>query len=493
MWINFYGHAGTDAWGNGLTEPEDLVNSENKRYIVTDISCSTVRFAEPLVDAFSEKLLFAQTGGAMAYIGGSGFGYETPLRALATEFYRQVSADSVRELGELLLHAKVVLRNQGTPSTITQEALQQVTLLGDPAMVMALATKPDYAISGSEVKIDPPQPSEADSQVSLGIPVRNFGLMGTDSVDVRITHTVEQETPEVTTLKRPPFGNLDSIVVSQPSFRRGGFHTIAVSVDPANQIPEADESNNASQLTYFVTSGGLEPLLPPPSASLHPDSVTLTVLNPNDPRTAGWEAVFEIDTSAGFASSAKLQHLGPMGASVTTSWSVPQGMLRDSMLYYWRARMQGGADSTGWISGQFLTRSDLPRRWVQDRPAMFSTNAAQGIDLTADPRLLRQNIPVNIYSAGFSDGNEATITLANTIISQGLSNRGYNIAVVNQYTGELESFAAFSIYSDTPDTTLTEPLIQFLNAIPSGRRVLVGIADRAVSRRDHKFAGQAHD
>ena len=105
VWINFYGHAGTDAWGNGLTSPADLINRENKRYVVTDISCSTVRFAEPLVDSFSEKLLFASQGGAMAYIGGSGFGYESPLRVLASDFYNRVSADTVRELGAMLLHA----------------------------------------------------------------------------------------------------------------------------------------------------------------------------------------------------------------------------------------------------------------------------------------------------------------------------------------------------------------------------------------------------
>jgi hypothetical protein len=84
---------------------------------------------------------------------------------------------------------------------------------------------------------------------------------------------------------------------------------------------------------------------------------------------------------------------------------------------------------------------------------------------------------VTAYSAGFSDGNNASISLDNVNVTQGFANRGYNVAVINQYSGKLESFAAFSIYSDIGDTTLAEPFITFLNSIPVGRRVIIAVMD----------------
>ena len=488
VWINFYGHAGTEAWGNGLSEASDLINDEGKRHIVTDVSCSTVRFAEPLVESFGEKLLFASEGGAMAYIGGSGFGYENPLRFMAGRFYNDVAKDTVREIGSLLFKAKLALHAAlGTGSVINQEALQLMTLLGDPATRIAIAEKPDYAVNSEDIVVEPAQPSEADNEVTVRIPLRNFGLQNPDSVLTRITHTAENEPSEMIDFVRPGFGFVDTLTVAQNSFLKPGFHTISVSIDPAGMDSEENEANNNAQLTFFVGAGQLQILSPSPFSSLHPDSVVLTIINPNNPQTASWNVEFEIDTTDTYDSPALVKQALPQPGIVTSSWQISAGALPDSSHYFWRARLKGAADSTEWRSSVFSTNKVLRKAWIQNSGPLFVANSTDQVVHSPLPTLRQQRLPVELLSAGFSDGNDARITLNGTNISQGVSNRGYNVAVVNQNSGVVETYAAFSIYSDATDTTLAAPLVQFLQGIPYGRRVLVAVADEGSRNKSEQL------
>ena len=487
VWINFYGHAGTDAWGNGLSEAADLINDEGKKHLVTDVSCSTVRFAEPLVESFSEKLLFASQGGAIAYMGSSGFGYESPLRYMASQFYGDAAKDTVREIGSLLLQGKLALYALGTGSVINQEALQQYTLLGDPATRIAIAAKPDYSMNSDEIVVDPPQPSEADNDVAIRFSLRNFGLRGTDSVIARIIHTVENEPSELIDVKRAGVGFVDTVSLSRGSFLKPGIHTMSISIDPGNLIVEEDKTNNQAQGTFFVGSGQLHVLSPPAFSSLHPDSVLLAVVNPNNPQTASWKVVFEIDTTSTFNSPSLVRNELAQPGIVISSWQIPSGILSNSTVYSWRARLMGTTDSTEWRESIFSTATGLRKRWIQHRSSLFARNTSDQISISTLPALRQLRLPAEILSSGFSDGNEARILLDGVNISQGFSNRGYNIAVINQNSGVLESYAAFSIYSDFTDTTLAEPLIQFLQAIPYGKKVLVGVADEGSKNKTERL------
>ncbi|HWP81075.1 MAG TPA: C25 family cysteine peptidase [Bacteroidota bacterium] len=479
VWINFYGHAGTDFWGNGLTRADQLINKEGKRHLVTDISCSTVRFAEPAIESFAEKLLFASDGGAVAYMGSSGFGYESPLRTIATRLFNQMSADTVREVGTLLLGAKVYLRGLGAPGIISQQALQQMTLLGDPATVLAVGKRPDFAVSTNTVSVDPPQPSEADREVNIRIPIANVGLLANDSLDVRITHFHEETVSVLPVLKRKAFALADTISISEPTFIRGGSHTLQITIDAENRIEEASEANNFAEVTFFVTSGQLQTLAPFSSAAVHPDSVRLVIHNPNIPATATWKAMFEIDTSESFTNP--IRYTDVSLGTVTTQRNVLPAVLQNNKLYYWRARLVDRGDSTGWSSSFFITRNTLNTRWLQDRAPLFTRNSLNQLAVANQVRLQSKVIPLEVYSAGFEvpGGAEAIVRVDGVNVSQGLSGRGYNVAVVNQYSGRLESFAVFDLHGPTgaADTMRAEPLIQFLESITPGRKVAIGISD----------------
>ncbi|MBI3003855.1 MAG: hypothetical protein HYY49_00380 [Ignavibacteriales bacterium] len=486
VWVNFYGHAGTDIWGNGITSADQLENKEQKRHLVSDISCSTARFGEPLTEAFGEKLVLAANG-AVGFMGSSGFGYEGPLRFLATQMFMALS-DSLREIGAIHFRAKSALRDQfGTSSVLTRLSLQQFTLLADPATRIAVAQKPDYGVSPTDIIIDPAQPSESDPKISVSVPMVNVGIKGKDSVRVRFIHsTLDGSEPTIEVL-RPPIGYSDTVTISDLSFRKSGSHRLQCIVDPDGLVDEVTKSNNSAEITFFVGAVQSVALRPQASSSVHSDSVVLLIQNPNLPSTAGYPAIFEIDVQQSFASPGKIVQQNVPQGIVTTEWKVPSGLLSEGVLYYWRARFALGADSTAWVVSFFTTDNFSPVSWQQDRSQQFITNQRSGVSSDSTVRLLSRAIPVQVYSAGFSDGNEAILTVDGQNISQGFSGRGYNIAVLDRNSGELKNFGSFSIYSDVADTTLTEPLIQFLSNIPFGETVLIGIGDEGKNNKTERL------
>jgi hypothetical protein len=487
VWLTYYGHAGTELWGNGITSASQLQNTEGKRHVISDISCSTARFAEPNIDSFAEQLIFADQGGAIAYFGSSGFGFESPLQILSRSLYTHFAIDSVRSLGKLLLGAKINLWSTGTGSVITQEALQQYTLIGDPAMKIAVPKLPDYATNVDNYSSSPLLPNESDSVITISTVLSNFGLEGNDSIEVKIDHRYQGTTETIFDRQLPPIGSLDTLDFTSPLLSKGGVHQITLSIDPNARISEVTRSDNTSEYMLFVNSANILPVTPPSSSSIHPDSVALTVENPGNQQMRSWPLTVEVDTSSTFGGPAPMRIQGIPQGVISTRASIPPGFLNDSTLYYWRGRFVGSADSTNWVGGYFQTNKIFPVPWTQDRPELYAKNVSTGLDIGKTVILDHHRSSVEAYSAGFYDGNSVKITIDNNIITQGFANRGYNVAVVNQFSGKLESFAAFSIYSDAGDTTLSQPLVNFLNAIPSGRRVIMAIWDEGAKGKSESL------
>lgn len=486
VWINFYGHAGTELWGNGIGNASQLVNAEGKRHLVSDVSCSTVRFAEPLIDSFGESLLLADEGGAAGYFGSSGFGFESPLRVLAERIFLGVSQDTIREPGVMVLNAKTHLWQTSSGNLLSRQALRQFSFLGDPAMQVRIARKPDFAVVPGSFATEPESPSEADQEISVTVPVMNLGLAAQDSLTLRWTHTHEADLSEIHDRRVPAPRLADTVRLTVPGLRRGGTHNLTLLVDSGNDISEESEANNTAGMSFFVTSGQLQIIRPLVSSVVHPDSVALVVQNPNIRLTPGHRLAIEIDTSENFTGPGKLV-IGnlPLGSLVTT-WSAPAGLLSDATEYFWRARVYEGTDSTDWVSSYFRTSQSERRSWAQQGKG-FRRNTRVEVSGEGPVRLLEQDIGVEVRSTGFNHGNEVWVYVGGVDISLGFTNRGYNVAVVNQFSGEVEAFAAFDIGAFEGGVPDTAALAQFLEGIPAGRWVLAAISDEAATNKTERI------
>lgn len=485
VWMNFYGHSGTEIWANGISQPGQLVNSSGKRHLVSDISCSTVRFAEPLIEAFGERMILGGAGGAIGYLGSSGFGFESPLRIIADTMYARVARDTVRELGRMLFAAKVELWKKGLSSLNTQ-ALDQFTLLGDPATRLAVATQPDYTMDQNQITVVPDQPTDS-GPVSLHVPVLNYGLRGTDTVSISLTHTHQTVQTPLPQVAMPPVGASENLIITSDLFRKPGQHSLSMTVDVNAQLAESNEANNTVTFSFFVLSQQLLPLQPISFSVHHPDSVTLMFQNPNQALASSWNAFFQIDTVADFSSPGMISS-PPLAQGVySTQWSVPVGILQDSARYHWQARLSSGVEHTNWIGGEFYTHLERRATWYQDGILLIEANTTNHVMSGGSVRLVSSRKPVALHSAGFDAGDSAAIYVDGRNISLGLTDRGYNIAVLDPADASVEQFGAFRIYTETPDTSLVEPLIQFLEGIPIGRIVLIAIADEGAVNKTERL------
>ncbi|MBI4418525.1 MAG: hypothetical protein HY563_07090, partial [Ignavibacteriales bacterium] len=485
IWMNFYGHAGTETWGNGISNPDQLINTSGKRHLVSDISCSTVRFAEPLIEAFGERMILGEEGGAIGYIGSSGFGFESPLRVLADTMYASVARDTVRQLGKMLFAAKVGLWKRGT-SLLNTQALDQFTLLGDPATRLAIATKPDYAVDQSLIRVVPQQPTESDV-VGVQVPVLNYGLRGTDTVPVSIRHTFQSTTSDLPAILLPPVGMTDTLVVASDLFQQPGLHTLRITLDPQMSMAEVTRDNNEATFSFFVLSQQLLPLQPLPSSTHHRDSIRLMFQNPNQPQAAQWNAYFEVDTLSDFSGPGITRSPGVPQGVYTTAWSIPAGTLLESAHYYWRGRLSSGTDSTNWVGGTFYTRVQQRDAWHQEGELLVAQNSTENVFALSPARLQYSSKEIVLHSAGFDDGDSAAMYLDGQNISIGLTERGYNVACLDAATASVEQFGAFRSYSDSPDTMLVEPLIQFLQNIQTGSIVLIALRDEGAVNKTERM------
>jgi hypothetical protein len=112
----------------------------------------------------------------------------------------------------------------------------------------------DLRVTPEDITISNPHPLEGDP-ITLTANVRNVGLKAT-SAQTSFTVRFYEGTPAGGRLlyeqriDTPVRFNTAVPVTFSTTLQRGGVQTVTVVVDPANSIPESDESNNTAQLTF---------------------------------------------------------------------------------------------------------------------------------------------------------------------------------------------------------------------------------------------------
>ena len=93
------------------------------------LSCLNGYFIDPDADSFSEALLKANNGGAVAVWSSTGLTTPDIQEIMATRFYGQIAAGNITRLGDLINDAKIVI-NGGRDVRLSW------ALLGDPMLKM---------------------------------------------------------------------------------------------------------------------------------------------------------------------------------------------------------------------------------------------------------------------------------------------------------------------------------------------------------------------
>ena len=472
LWANFIGHAASRTWELMFNNPDIEELSNQGRYpFISSMTCHTGRFAEPNQESFGERFLLIPEKGAIGFWGTSGWGYSYEDYLYLDQLFPTALADTVRYLGDIITLTKFALWQKYGLGAHYKNLILQYNLMGDPALTLALPTKPDMTIAVDDITVEPGIPSEADSSALVHVRVQNWGLAAEDSVDVRITmeHTASH-TSQTVDLKLGPVARFDSTQFRWNVQGMAGIVDISAVVDPENHIAESDEDNNRQSVQVTVLTSHLELVSPPHNSIIPVARAVLKVQTPQQYFDENKRYIFQIDTTRNFSSP--LAQLSPpvRAHPLVIKWQ-PSGLLPHQQ-YFWRvydAEMQ--ADSL--FQAAFFTADSETFGWRQGAASAARKNVFENVNWDADgARLTNRHVPVLLQSAWTNSVGYAVIEVDNRAALQ--TGRGYNFAVIDQRSGELVETAHFDTYGDV---AAVDQMVQFISDVPNGRMVLGAVSD----------------
>jgi hypothetical protein len=378
--LTFSGHAASQNWELMFVNADvaDLRNRDLYPFIAS-MTCHTARFANADQNSFGEAFLRPPDKGAIAFWGTSGFGFIFQDGILLDSLYTSIAHDTVRYAGVATTLAKIGLWKSLGNSSVNVNSIDQYTLLGDPALQLALPTAPDLSMTPGNITVAPNAPTEDDLQVRINAKTRNLGLATTDSVDIEmIVASAENGEEKFRRQTRvAPIGWADSLSATWLSRGSRGDYRIQSEVDRLQKIAESNESNNAADATIFFAPSSVTLAAPADFSLIKNNQPVLHVYNPSVRPQQTRTYFFEIDSTADFNSSAKIASPPIAEDRLRTSWQIPSPL--PDCLYFWRNRMIEGNRASSWQVASFGIDSQFPafgfrQAGVQLRRGIFEAN-----------------------------------------------------------------------------------------------------------------------
>ncbi len=386
--ITFFGHSGpgtididigyvsdpTLGYQNAGKYPGFLING-----------CNAGRFFDNRV-TFGEDWMLTPSKGAKAFIAHSSFGFVNALREYSNLFYSVAYGDSTyihKGIGEVQKEtARRYLTAFGN-GTLAVTQVQQMVLLGDPAVQLFGANKPDYEVSSGAVSIvslDGTAVTAQTDSFAVEIRVRNFGRAHPEPLHIRVERRLsDNSTITYDSVYAPVMytETLRLIIRKENSGNEFGNNVFTVTLDPDLDQAELKEDNNVSAVNYFIPVNGSKNLFPPPFAIVPTTNINL-VFQHTDLTSETRSFKVEVDTAATFDSP----YLNRKTVSGKGLAKLPLTLLpNDSLVYYWRTQLENPlpGESTEWTASSFAFINNSSEGWAQLEFPQFLDNDTTGV------------------------------------------------------------------------------------------------------------------
>ena len=379
---------------------------------------------------FGEDWVLARDKGATAFIAHGSYGFTNLLKRYADHFYSVGYQDSTfihQGIGDI--QKEIARRYMSTtissPPNTTQ--VQQMILLGDPAVKLFGASKPDLEINDDNVSIaslDGQPVSALTESLALTLRVRNFGQAKPDTIRIEVTRTLSDNTSIVYDSLYPATKYSDTLVflIKKGREETSGTNSFKITIDPDNVLSEITKENNTAIKQFVVPLNGTKNLYPVNFGIVNNEEASLA-FQATDLLSEEREFLLEVDTLNSFDSPYKQQFT--VKGKVLARHKI-QLLTSDTLAYYWRTRLAQPMqnESTEWNESSFTFIPDGPEGWAQVHFPQYSKDETVG--LVQDAALKRINFQETVTDIDIRTYGSNHPAL-NTDVSIKINNEEFNL------------------------------------------------------------------
>jgi hypothetical protein len=502
--MTFFGHASGTGFDQSIDDPQNYNNFDRYPLLIAN-SCYAGDIHTTGISS-SESFTLLDGKGTIGYIASVSLGSPPFLNMYSGGLYEGI-ADTLygRSIGECMKYATDRAQSQSN-IPIMRYTAQEMTLQGDPSVVINSFDKPDYVITTPDIYFDI---ATYPDSIIVNVVMTNIGKAISDTMIVRMQRDFpngESDTFYVE-VPTPKFKDTIEMVIPLDIQRAVGLNQFTVWLDYYNEIDELSNLNNmnspAAQL--LIQGSAIVPVYPYNFAVIPTDSVTLkaSTVNPMEPYRA-WR--FQLDTTDLFNSPFMISYQMYDSGGVV-QWH-PNLTFTDSTVYFWRVSPDSliAGDAFLWQmhSFQYITGQT---GWGQDHIFQYTNDGYQFVKLNRPQRNFEfvddvkvltvkdgvYGFPAIVWNEVYYKLNGATQHIFSCTPAFGLG--GVSIAVIDPVSGvpwrhgdslllqypngvlncvpsdPIQYLNAFD-FTDV-DQTNRDYMYNFIDAIPNGYYVLV--------------------
>lgn len=381
--ITFFGHSspGTIDIDIGyVSDPTMGYNNPGKYPTFLINGCNAGNFFSGST-AFGEDWILTANKGARNFIAHSSFGFVNSLQYYSDLFYKVGFSDSAfikMGIGDIQKEVarQYMVAAPATIANITQ--VQQMVLLGDPAVKLFNSSKPDYEITPASLSVssfdNKPITILSDS-FKINVVVKNLGVASGKPLEAKLTRTLANGLTLTYDSIFPSVLNRDTLIfkVYKNESGDGGNNQFTVTIDPENKIEEMKEDNNNASFNVFIPSNQTLNLFPTTYSIVNQQKIKL-LWQSTDLISSTRAFQVEMDTTSLFNSPYLIQR--EVSAKVIATTEVDL-LVSDSTVYFWRTRFKDPkpGESADWITSSFSFISGSPEGWAQIQQDQLTENS----------------------------------------------------------------------------------------------------------------------
>lgn len=387
--MTFYGHAAGTSFDISTDDPE-YYNNKDRYPLVLAQSCF-VGDIHTTSRLLNERFVLTPDKGAIGFIAVPEKGIIQPLDDYSTRFHENLFRENYgRSIGEAMQQtvADIIL-----PDFDRKSVCMNMTLHGDPSLILNAYPIPDYAVGPGSLFTDPPVLSTEADSFQINIVISNLAKNISDSLHLLLSRSFPSGLVKDTIVRIPYITYKDTVSIRLPMIGQvaSGLNSMTVTVDAYEEVPEVDDiGNNVTSFTFQVNSTDINPVYPPEFAIVPSDTVFLKATT--SAQSGGFRSYrFEIDTSAFFTSPVKRTGVVSNAYGVV-SWKVP-GLIRPDVVYFWRVANDSITDPDTavasrfkWQESSFIHKPGI-RGWSQAHYFQFGGSGLSNVELVDSSRV----------------------------------------------------------------------------------------------------------